>query len=118
MASRVLVGIITCTTLLGGGVAFAQERGTQAQREACMPDAFRLCGQFIPDSGRIESCLRAAGPRLSPACYVVFNPPQERVQPSQRTARRQGQSPQQQQPAAAQSEVDDEGWGRRSFERW
>ena len=117
MASRTLVGIITCTTLLGSGAAFAQQRGTDAQREACTPDAFRLCGQFIPDSARIESCLRDAGPRLSPACYVVFNPPQDRAKPSQRTARRQAQPPQQQQPAA-RSDDDDDSWGRRSFERW
>ncbi|MCG6206355.1 hypothetical protein LPW26_17030 [Rhodopseudomonas sp. HC1] len=113
MASRTLVGIIACTTLLGSGAALAQQRGTEAQREACTPDALRLCGQFIPDSERIESCLRDAGPRLSPACYVVFNPPQER---SLRTVRRQG-APQQQQPAARAGD-DDDGWGRRSFERW
>lgn len=113
MASRTLVCIVTCTTLLGSSMAFAQQRGTEAEREACTPDAMRLCGQFIPDSGRIESCLRAAGPRLSPACYAVFNPPQERSQP--RSARRQMQ-PQQQQPS--RPDDDDDGWGRRSFERW
>jgi hypothetical protein len=40
----------------------------------------------IPDSGRIENCLRGAGPQLSPACYAVFNPPG--VRPV-RTVRRQ-----------------------------
>jgi hypothetical protein len=49
--------------------------GTAEQREACTPDAFRLCMSAMPDEGRVESCLRSAGPRLSPACYTVFNPP-------------------------------------------
>lgn len=58
------------------GVARA-EQGTEQQREACTPDVFRLCGQFIPDTQRITTCLRNAGPHLSPACYAVFNPPQD-----------------------------------------
>jgi hypothetical protein len=55
--------------------AFAQ--GTQDQRDACTPDAFRLCGAYMPDPGRVEACLRAAGPNLSRPCYAVFFPPQD-----------------------------------------
>jgi hypothetical protein len=61
--------------LAAHGPNFALAQGTEQQREACTPDAFRLCGQFIPDAGKVESCLRSAGPRLSPPCRVVFNPP-------------------------------------------
>ncbi len=61
--------------LLAHGPDFAFAQGTDQQREACTPDAFRLCGQFIPDAGKVESCLRNAGPKLSPPCRVVFNPP-------------------------------------------
>lgn len=78
MATRTVFGALTAMLLAlayGSNGAHAQQ-GTEAQRQACMPDAFRLCSQFIPDAGRIESCLRSAGPRLSPACYVVFYPPQ------------------------------------------
>jgi hypothetical protein len=113
MRLRTFSGVLALATLLGGGGALAQQRGTEAQREACTPDAFRLCGQFIPDASRIESCLREAGPRLSPACYVVFNPPQDRERSSMRTVRRQAP---QQQPADRSG--DDDGWDRRSFERW
>ena len=59
----------------------ASAQGTEQEREACTPDAMRLCGQFIPDAVRIEACLRNAGPRLSPACYAVFNPPRAANQP-------------------------------------
>ena len=41
--------------------AFAQ--GTEQEREACTPDAMRLCGQYIPDADRITDCLRNSGPR-------------------------------------------------------
>lgn len=88
---RLSAAIIVSAALFGGGAALAQDQGSEAQREACTPDVFRLCGQFIPDASRIEGCLRAAGPRLSPACYVVFNPPSAQT-PSLRTARRQGQT--------------------------
>ncbi|MGK3908189.1 hypothetical protein ABI084_15015, partial [Enterococcus faecium] len=58
------------------------------EREACTPDAMRLCGQFIPDADRIETCLRNSGPRLSPACYAVFYPPRVVNQTPPRSGRR------------------------------
>jgi hypothetical protein len=57
--------------------AFAVAQGTPQQREACTPDAFRLCGTYMPDPDGVEACLRASGPRLSPPCYEVFFPPQD-----------------------------------------
>lgn len=50
----------------------AQE-GTAAQRHACRPDAFRLCGEFIPDRTAITKCLQKNKARLSPDCRAVFN---------------------------------------------
>ncbi|MEO8318339.1 MAG: hypothetical protein ABI561_08455 [Bradyrhizobium sp.] len=62
--------------------AFAQEdRGTPEQREACTPDAMRLCGAYLLDPRTVEACLRASGPQLSPACYDVFFPPQAAAPP-------------------------------------
>jgi hypothetical protein len=46
--------------------------GDDAQRTACTPDVFRLCGQFIPDVNSIVGCLRTQRPNLSPACRAVF----------------------------------------------
>lgn len=68
-----VAGLIAVAVIAGAEPAFAQ--GTEQEREACTPDAWRLCGQFIPDADRITDCLRNAGPRLSPACYAVFYPP-------------------------------------------
>ena len=54
----------------GGGAALAQ--GTMAQQDACRPDAFRLCGNYIPDVGQIVSCLRGNEARLSGTCRQVM----------------------------------------------
>jgi hypothetical protein len=73
MGAIKLTGWMTVGLLAGVAPALAQ--GTEAQRSACMPDAFRLCSSYIPDAGQVETCLRNAGPRLSSGCYVVFYPP-------------------------------------------
>lgn len=62
--------------------SFAQsDQGTPEQREACTPDAMRLCGAYLLDPRSVEACLRAAGPRLSQPCYDVFFPPQAAAPP-------------------------------------
>lgn len=75
MTPRIMAVWIAVGTIAAHGPNFALAQGTDQQREACTPDAFRLCGQFIPDAGKVETCLRNAGPKLSPPCRVVFNPP-------------------------------------------
>ncbi len=77
MASQKIPGLITAVALIASAQTSASAQGTEQQREACTPDAFRLCGQFMPDADRVEVCLRNAGPKLSRACYVVFNPPRD-----------------------------------------
>jgi hypothetical protein len=48
------LAVLLCAT-----TAYAQEnRGTSEQRAACAPDAFRFCVGYIPDSTRVEHCLR------------------------------------------------------------
>ncbi len=84
--------------------AFAQ--GTPQQREACTPDAFRLCTAYMPDPGRVEACLRASGPRLSPHCYAVFFPPQE-APPQAMAPRRRSNNPQSSQPLLPPQRDDD-----------
>src|ERR1700742_2294878 len=58
----------------------ASAQGTEQQRQACTPDAFRLCGAYIPDADRITACLRASGPQLSRPCHEVFFPTRENQQ--------------------------------------
>jgi hypothetical protein len=59
-------------SIMGQNQAFAQ--GTPEQQEACKPDVFRLCGNFIPDVDRIVACLKYNEPNLGPACHDVFFP--------------------------------------------
>ena len=49
--------------------AVAQDKGTQAQRNACMGDAFRLCFWSIPNHKRIEACLKSKRKDLNAACH-------------------------------------------------
>ena len=51
----------------------ASDQSSDAQRSACTPDVFRLCGQFIPDVDGIVGCLKLQRPNLSPACRAVFH---------------------------------------------
>jgi hypothetical protein len=77
-SSRIGCRLAAATFFLTIPIAsFAQEnQGTPEQREACTPDAMRLCGAYLLDPRSVEACLRASGPRLTPACYDVFFPPQ------------------------------------------
>lgn len=45
---------------------------TDEQREACTPDAFRLCSSEIPDVSRVAACMAAKKASLSPPCRAVF----------------------------------------------
>ena len=50
--------------------AFAQSSEDQ---QACMDDAFRVCGAFIPDRGRVTMCMVENKSKLSSACQMVMN---------------------------------------------
>ncbi|WP_157064072.1 hypothetical protein [Methylobacterium tarhaniae] len=46
----------------------ANAQGTERQRLACMTDAMTLCAGDVPNTRRIESCLRRNYDRISPPC--------------------------------------------------
>lgn len=71
---KICLGVVSVACLVAiYNSAFAQmDRGTPEQRQACEPDALRLCGNYIPDADRIVVCLKANAPQLSPACHDVF----------------------------------------------
>jgi hypothetical protein len=56
------------------GVHRAAAQGTPEQQEACKPDVFRLCGNFIPNVDAIIACLKANEPNLNAACHAVMFP--------------------------------------------
>jgi hypothetical protein len=77
MRRYLICGSVMALALLLGAATPAAAQGTDYQRQACTPDAFRLCGAYIPDADRITACLRASGPQLSRPCYEVFFPTRE-----------------------------------------
>jgi hypothetical protein len=62
--------IATCVvvTLSGPG----QAQGTPEQRWACEQDAFKFCGNEIPNVPRITTCMSKNIKKLSPACRAQF----------------------------------------------
>jgi hypothetical protein len=68
---RVLpVGFVLLLGLhLGVGAAAAQ--GVDV-RQACTPDAMRLCNDFIPDEGKVKTCMMAKRRELSVECRTAI----------------------------------------------
>jgi hypothetical protein len=50
----------------------AGAQGTDAERQACTPDAMRLCGNVVPDIARTTTCMKANFARLSPECRLAI----------------------------------------------
>ena len=45
---------------------------TQEDQNACMNDAFTICGHAIPDRDRVGACLAKNIKRISSACRTVM----------------------------------------------
>ena len=54
--------------------AYAAAQGTPEQQNACMGDAFKFCGDYIPDATKIEACLRTNVKIISPECGALVSP--------------------------------------------
>lgn len=50
----------------------ASAQGNDAARQACTPDAMRLCSDVIPDVAKVTACMKAKSSQLSPACRVAM----------------------------------------------
>ena len=62
-----LVGLV----FIGVSAAAAQD-GTSEQRQACAPDAMRLCSDAIPDVPKITKCMIAKYKELSEPCRLAM----------------------------------------------
>jgi hypothetical protein len=60
----------------------SEYRGTEQQRMACTPDAFRLCWNEIPNVSQIVTCLIREKPRLSEGCRAAFETTSSRPMPN------------------------------------
>jgi hypothetical protein len=69
--------LVVIAWALGLSLAPAAAQGTPEQRQACQPDAMRLCSEFIPDVDAITACMTKNRIKLSSACRVYFAPPKK-----------------------------------------
>ena len=70
------------------GINPAAAQGTPEQRQACTPEVFRLCNQFVPDAARITACLERNRTRLVPECRRALSGGEPRHYYSRRHVRR------------------------------
>jgi hypothetical protein len=71
-----VLGLAAAVLLLAtapGASAQQSYRGSEAERQACTDDVFRLCNEFVPDEQRIIACLGQNRRNLSTACRAVFS---------------------------------------------
>jgi len=71
-------GLVATALVLGALAAWpigAARAESQADRDACTPDVWAHCGEFIPDRERIIACLKHKIRSLSPACRTVMRRP-------------------------------------------
>jgi len=62
-----------------GALSLGARAENPEDREACTPDVYAHCGDFIPDRDLIVQCLKKKVRVLSPACRTVMTRP---VKPS------------------------------------
>lgn len=54
---------------------------TPEQEQACTGDAFRVCGDAIPDVDRVTACMVRNKSQLSPGCRAFFRPDEPEIAP-------------------------------------
>jgi hypothetical protein len=71
---RGVLGIAAVVALSFSATAgFAAGPSDAEKRAACTGDVMRFCFSLVPDMNRIEGCLRAHRPQLSPTCQALFS---------------------------------------------
>lgn len=70
------IGRIACVVALGLVAVVSAKAGdveyTSQQKMACMPDAFRLCSDAIPNASAVRTCMIANKSKLSSGCRAMF----------------------------------------------
>lgn len=58
--------------LIVGGINGASAEVSDAVRQACTPDAMRLCSEFIPDPAKVRTCMMRKRRELSTECTTAM----------------------------------------------
>jgi hypothetical protein len=69
--------LLACIFTVMAAVSFclpdrANAQASDAVRQACTPDAMRLCSDVIPDVPKVTACMKAKSRQLSQACRVAM----------------------------------------------
>ena len=75
-------GLMLAMALSASLFAAAAHAYTPEQQQACTGDAFRLCGDAIPDVDRVTACMIRNRSQLSPGCRVYFRSPEPAAAPA------------------------------------
>jgi hypothetical protein len=70
-----LLAVAILPMLASAHPAPAELRASEEDRQACTPDVFRLCSQFVPHAEQITICLQQRIRYLSSGCRAVFMKP-------------------------------------------
>jgi hypothetical protein len=57
----------------GGGMTGGGGHASESARQACTPDAMRLCSDAIPDVAKVKACMQAKSSQLSEPCRAAMN---------------------------------------------
>jgi hypothetical protein len=69
---RLVSALVLPVAILLGSPGAASAQGSDAARDACTPDAMRLCNEFIPDEARVRACMLSKRSQLSEACRLAM----------------------------------------------
>jgi hypothetical protein len=63
---------ICCSALAAGVFLIGGLQGAISQtvdvRQACTPDAMRLCSEFVPDEAKVTACMHRKYAQIGPEC--------------------------------------------------
>jgi hypothetical protein len=64
--------VILLSAALLGRADRASAEVSDAVRQACTPDAMRLCSDVIPDVAKVTACMKAKSSQISQPCRVAM----------------------------------------------
>jgi hypothetical protein len=69
---RLICAVALPVGILLGSLGAASAQGGESVRDACTPDAMRLCNEFIPDEAKVRSCMVRKRLQLSETCRLAM----------------------------------------------
>lgn len=70
------IRFVCCLALPIGALLIGGLHGAAAQtvdvRQACTPDAMRLCSEFVPDEAKITACMHRKYAQIGPECRTAM----------------------------------------------